>query len=185
MTSPARDSPPGISSTSATPGSCTSTAGEHPAPPNVGAATSRRCVPPGSEPPDRRPRPARRHRGARPRRRPAAPRPRGVRAADGGVRLQRSVRRRLSRRASGGPESAVSEDHSVVGFDSGRIARSLWTQLTTVGQNIPAAQPVRGRPGGDPHPGQADREAGADRTGTRDSTLERAPDPWPGLGSQP
>ena len=30
----------------------------------------------------------------------------------------------------------VPEDHSVVGFDNSRIARSLWTQLTTIGQNI-------------------------------------------------
>jgi DNA-binding LacI/PurR family transcriptional regulator len=29
----------------------------------------------------------------------------------------------------------VPDDHSVVGFDNSRIARSLWTQLTTIGQN--------------------------------------------------
>lgn len=31
----------------------------------------------------------------------------------------------------------VPEDHSVVGFDNSRIARSLLTQLTTIGQNLP------------------------------------------------
>ena len=71
----------------------------------------------------------------------------------------------------------VPEDHSVVGFDNSRIARSLWTQLTTVGQNIPelsrcavdqAVTHIQGRP---------IAEAGADRTGTRGSTLDQAPDP--------
>ena len=133
-TSPVPASPPGTSSSSVTPGSCTSTAAARPARPNVGAATSKPCAPPAwsdliSIQPG------------------GLTEEHGRDAAQHVLAVEESVRATAAfvfndQCAAGYLDTfrragiRVPEEHSVVGFDNSRVARSLSTQLTTIGQNI-------------------------------------------------